>query len=111
MDTEMNKKIEEILSSLDGVKRASPPDFFYTRLKAKMEKELVPVAGRRRILYPAYALTALVVILLVNAAVIFTRGDRNNDTASVNEGETLQSIAAEYNINDVSSIYDLNEER
>ena len=35
----MNKqdKIEQILQSLDANQRASAPDFFYTRLKARME--------------------------------------------------------------------------
>ena len=33
-----NNKTEEILNSLDGLQRATSLDFFYTRLRAKMEK-------------------------------------------------------------------------
>lgn len=102
--------MEEILSSLDGVKRASAPDFFYTRLKAKMEKNLAPVASKRRVLYPAYALAAVLIVMLINAAIIFTKNN-TNDTAFTGDSETLQSIAAEYSISDVSSINELNEER
>ena len=39
MNNEQNKKVEDILSSLDGVQKAVAPDFFYTRLKARMEKQ------------------------------------------------------------------------
>ena len=37
MDNNRNKKIEDILGSLDTNQRAPAPDFFYTRLKARME--------------------------------------------------------------------------
>ncbi|MGQ0738108.1 MAG: LysM peptidoglycan-binding domain-containing protein [Bacteroidota bacterium] len=111
MNTDKNKKTEEILSSLDGLKKATAPDFFYTRLKARMEKETLPVDPKPgRVLRPVFALTALVAVLLINAAVIFTKSNAG-ETISVNEGETLQSIAADYNLNDVSSIYDLNEDK
>ena len=40
---EKTKQIDEILSGLDGVQRASAPEFFYTRLKARMEKGFEPV--------------------------------------------------------------------
>ena len=52
MNPEKNKKIEEILGSLDGIKKAPAPDFFYTRLKAKMEAGLLPKKSRPLILRP-----------------------------------------------------------
>ena len=109
MSTQNNKKIEEILNSLDGIKRAPAPDFFYTRLKARMEKDILPAPVRSRILRPVYAVAALVVVLLVNAAVILK--NNSGDIVSANENESLQSIAAEYNLNDISSLYDLNEDK
>lgn len=109
---EKNKRIEEILSGLDGVQRAAAPEFFYTRLRARMEKTVEPLATRKRVLYPVYALAAVILIMFINAAILFTKQNgAGSDTASLNETETLQSIAAEYNINDVSSLYELNEER
>lgn len=111
MNTEKDQITEEILNSLDGVKRVSPPDFFYTRLKAKMEKGPVAPILKRRVLYPAYVLSALFLVLLVNAAVVFTKNNSTGDNISATETETLQSIAAEYSPGDVSSLYDLNEER
>lgn len=109
---EKNKRIEEILSGLDGVQRAAAPEFFYTRLRARMEKTVEPLATRKRVLYPVYALAAVILIMFINAAILVTKqNSAGSDTASLNETETLQSIAAEYNINDVSSLYELNEER
>ena len=109
---EKNKRIGEILTGLDGVQRAAAPEFFYTRLKARMEKGFEPLATRKRVLYPVYALAAVILIMIINAAILVTKQNgAGTDTATVNETETLQSIAAEYNINDVSSLYELNEER
>ena len=107
----VNKKTDEILNSLDGIKRATPTGFFYTRLKARMEKDLLPAAGRTGLLKPAYAFSLLVMVLVVNAFVIFGKNNSSGETASGNDREILQSIAAEYNPSDVSSLYDLNEER
>lgn len=113
MSTQKDNRIEEILSSLDGVKRAPAPDFFYTRLKARMEKGFGAAVTRKRVLYPAYALVAVVAVVLLNAAIMFSKNTSTaiNDTALNTETENLQSIAAEYNPGDVSSLYDLNEER
>lgn len=111
MNTEHNKKTEDILNSLDGVKRASPNEFFYTRLKARMEKELLPTGINQKGLRPAYAFSLLLVVLVANAVVLFSKGNSGDNPTAVNEREILQSIAAEYNPNDVGSLYDLNEER
>lgn len=103
MKPENNQRTEEILNSLDGLTRASAPDFFYTRLKARMEKELVGTPGRELlkrpwILRPVFAFAALLVIILINAAVIF---QGNNDNADpILETESYRSIAAEYRINE-----------
>lgn len=107
---EKNQKIEEILNSLEGIKRASPNDFFYTRLKARMEKELVSTPARPRLLKPAWAFAALTLLLVINVAVILNKSKTPETTASTSS-ETLQSIAADYNINDVSSLYELNEQK
>ena len=117
MNNEQNKKIEDILRSLDGSQRASVPDFFYTRLKAKMlargtgeEKGYRPVTYKSWVLRPAYAMVALVIVLLINAVVILKGNSAKNDN-SINDTETLQSIAAEYSLNDNNTLYDLNPDK
>jgi hypothetical protein len=100
MNNEQNKKVEEILGSLDGTRRASMPDFFYTRLKARMERGFEPAINKSWLFRPVYAITALAVVLLINAAVIFNGTNTSADEASITEIETLQSYAAEYRLND-----------
>ena len=98
-------KIEEILGSLDGNQRAAVPDFFYTRLKARMEKGYEHIGHKSWVLRPVYAMAALVVVLLINAAVIFNENTEKETAVT----DTLQSVAAEYSLNDNSTnLYDLN---
>ena len=65
-----NNKTEEILNSLVVLQRASAPDFFYTRLRAKMEKGIVsPAQQPVWYLRPAFVLATLFAIVAVNAMV------------------------------------------
>jgi len=109
MNNERNKKIEEILSSLNGNQRAPAPAFFYTRLKARMEKELNKGRNPIWILRPAYALAALAMLLIINAAVILQKDETDVNTNTA-DNETVQSAAEYYSMND-NTIYDLNPEK
>lgn len=112
MKTNKNDRIEDILTSLDGIKKVAAPNFFYTRLKARMETRLEGDAAVQRpwILRPVFALAVLVAVLLVNAAVILQKNEAP-DTIS-NDTETLQSIAAEYSLNDNNTVlFDLNQDK
>src|SRR4030095_15246221 len=93
-----NKNIESILESLDHVKRASTPDFFYTRVKARLEKGYEPAIRRPWVMRPAYAMAALAIVILLNIAVILQRGNTSEQITT--DTETYQSIAAEYNLDD-----------
>lgn len=100
-----SNKIEEILASLDGNQRVAVPDFFYTRLKVRMERGYENIGRRSWMLRPVYAMAALVVIFLINAAVIFNESTENESTVT----DTFQSVAAEYSLNDnITNLYDLN---
>ncbi len=107
MNNQKNRNIEDLLSSLDGSQRASAPDFFYTRLKARMEKGLNKDARRSWVLRPVYVLAGFALLLIVNAVVILQKDNENTE----NNMDTVsaQSIAAEYAVNE-NSIYDLTQE-
>jgi hypothetical protein len=109
MNNDRNKKIEEILGSLDGSKKATMTAFFYTRLKARMEKGIESDTKKSWLLRPVFAITVLAAVLLINGLVIFSN-ETSKETAA-NDADTLQSIAAEYSLNDVSSVYDLNQDK
>lgn len=105
MENNRNNRIDEVLGSLDNVQRAKAPDFFYTRLKARMEKELVAEPRKSWVLRPVYILGVLLVVLAVNAAIIF-KGSSTETSPS--DTETMQSIASEYRINS-NLTYEINE--
>jgi len=102
-----NRKADEILSSLDDIQKAVAPDFFYTRLKARMDRESEIPVSRPWILRPVYTLAALVIVLLVNAFVLFKENGAKQTTTTV---DPMQSIAAEYNLND-NSLYDIAQDK
>jgi hypothetical protein len=66
-------KTEAILNSLEGVQKASPAHFFFTRVQARLQKEEITLWGRFAgfITKPAVALATLFLIFLLNAAALF----------------------------------------
>ena len=116
METKGNKRIDEVLGSLDQCKRATAPDFFYTRLKARMlaghdesTKDLTPTGRQKWVLKPVYIVSGLLLVLALNVFV-FLRGQ--NDTKTADTDVTVQqSIASEYNLYDINTVYDLNQEK
>ena len=107
MATDPTYRNEQILNSLDGCQRASVPDFFYTRLKARMEKEVI-VPARPSILRPAYILAGLIVILFINIAVVLMSGQQTETTTATTETETTQqTLASEYSLNDNYLTYEM----
>lgn len=109
MNTEKNNKPEAILSSLDGVKRAQVPDYFYTRLMARMQKGTEWNDKKIWILRPAYAVAILLLIVAINVVVFL---QKNDETTVADDSQTLQqTIASEYSLADNNSIYDLNTDK
>jgi hypothetical protein len=112
MNTRKENKINEILNSLDGCTQATAPDFFYTRLKARMEKEAAPTARTFWTLRPAYAFAGMALILLVNILAVYNKSTSDENVATV-ETDSFQSIASEYRLNESGSIsmYNLNQDK
>jgi hypothetical protein len=80
---DLNKKVDETLNSLDGIQRAEPQPFFYTRLMGRMqrnEKPLWETIGSF-LSKPAVAMACLCVILAFNAFILFKQGTETNITA------------------------------
>jgi hypothetical protein len=93
----LHNKMEETLSSLDGIQRAAAPDFFYTRLSARMEKELTTPAwipfGK-----PVWLIATLLVFLVLNTMMIKQTKLSKSNGSVTNTGSSLQSFAAEYEL-------------
>lgn len=109
MSTELNHsshKIEEALGGLDGMQRAKAPAFFYTRLKARLERELEygsnPVI--RILTRPALALSIAIIVLVLNTTVIMQLW-KHESTPAVTENSPV--IASEYSMG-TYPVYDEN---
>jgi hypothetical protein len=107
---ENNNKEQRILNSLDGLKKATAPDFFYTRLTGRMQREQ-PLQQKQFELRPVLITVSLSVVLLLNifALVQLNTPAEIKQTApsvtSTGEGATIQSFANAYNLN-TESVYE-----
>ena len=115
MKQEKQFNVEEIMNSLDGCQRASAPDFFYTRLRARMERETAPARPAPWAVRPAYALAGMALILLINVLAVFNRQAASEENAlNLPESDSFQSMAAEYRLNETNSaisFYNLNQDK
>ena len=96
---------EDILNSLNGVHRAQPQPYFYTRLMAKLDKQRngwEQVAGF--ISKPVFAIAAIALFLIINVAILFNSS--SNATSSSQEESSL-AVENDYGLS-VPSIYDIN---
>ena len=106
MKKKNEKNTEDILNSVESIQRAVAPDFFYSRLRERMENEMPGTAGRNRALQPAFIISGLLLLLLINAMVLLKHSSNNSSsnviTTSARENDSLQIIATAYHINDAS---------
>ncbi|MBC8033422.1 MAG: hypothetical protein H7Y03_04710 [Chitinophagaceae bacterium] len=72
------QKIQSILESLDGVQRATPGPFFFTRVMVQLSQERKSVWERvsSLIARPAVAVSGLCLILVVNMLVVVNQRTR-----------------------------------
>lgn len=104
------KKIEEVLNSLDKCSPAAAPDFFYTRLNARManEWEATKVNPQKNwALKPAFALAALSLLILLNVFVVMQNNKKDNPNVAVASTDDIQALAADYSIADGNYDYAL----
>lgn len=104
MQEKFNKKIEDILQSLDGIKKASPAPYFFTRLEARMERERnVWERVSAFVSKPVIAIASICLIITINTAVIFSSttsvsntDKQNNELATVDEYSQVSSSFYEF---------------
>ena len=102
-----NERVEKIMESLNGLQKTAAPDFFYTRLRGKMQREMEPVKKPSFLLRPAFITAVLSIFLIVNVFSLFEIGKtpkQNATTQPVNPA-TIESFATAYNMN-TESVYE-----
>ena len=81
-DDFLNKKVDEVMQSVDGIKRAAPRPFLFTRLEARMQNErnvwnkLSSFVAR-----PVIAFACICFVLIINAMVVLLSDTPANSLA------------------------------
>ena len=104
---EKKKEIESILDSLEGLQKASPGAFFYTRVQARLQKEEAGLWGNLAyfLTKPVVAFATLCLIFVLNAAAFFYQDEAN----AANTDQSEQISTEDYNTTvAVNSYYDEN---
>lgn len=80
---QLNKLVDETLNSLDGIQRANPKPYLFTRLTAKMQhKESRNWDNALRFLSrPAVAFASVLLVIAVNA-MVFTMHQKTGSTST-----------------------------
>jgi len=100
-----DQEMEAILNSLDGVEKASPNPFLYTRLMARMHASDDNIWSRilQFVTKPVFAVGITLIFLLINAYILL-----NQYSSSVEQAEeSTQTLALEYT-SLTATIYDNN---
>lgn len=106
------ERVQSIMESFGGMQPAAAPDFFYTRLKAKMEQR-VEEKKKVFILRPAFITATLAVLLIVNVISLLQSekvkhkdfGSKQQPAFVKGDPATIESFASAYNIN-TESVYE-----
>ena len=100
---EIDKRIEETLESLNGIRRAEANPFLYTRIQARLKQpgsvleQVVMFSGR-----PAFAFLVLLIVLVTNLTVML-KG--NEDTSTAKQEQPQSAMVEDYHLA-VASLYD-----
>lgn len=101
----MKNRTEDILNSLEGIQRAVPRPFFYTRLMAQLQRK---VSGWERatalITKPVFAIAIILIFLIINISVLMNYSSQPH---SVQADESAIVMGNDYGLS-VSSLYDIN---
>ena len=93
-------RIDRIMASADGLEKAVAPDFFFTRLTGRMQRELEEKRRPFFILRPAFATAALSVLLVVNIVFLTQRNTQPGKDTSTEQDKPakIESFAKAYNL-------------
>jgi hypothetical protein len=101
----MLTKVEDALNSLDGLQKASPGPFFFTRVQAGLRKEETGIWGRIGwfITKPAVAVASLSLVILLNAAVLLYQKQVPSGSGIADQNEP--AYADDYNTTVATNSY------
>lgn len=79
---EVEKQVQAALDSLDGIQRAEPQPFFYTRLMGRLQRDQRTIWETMGsfLARPAVAFASLFLILLLNVFIVTQRDNEANSS-------------------------------
>lgn len=89
-----DKEIEKELSIIDNLKVVKPPEFFFTRLKARIERENQPNNWTLPF-HPIWAIGILIVFLIINSLII----TEDSNSSKPDTEKNIQALATAYDQN------------
>ena len=95
--------LNEHLKSLQSMQEAAMDEFFYTRLKARLDRE---VEGKNNLqqqgwvfpLKPIWVIGTLVLLLAVNSIMIAQQFTSKKNTTEISSTPTLQNFVEEFHL-------------
>ena len=90
---ELEKKVDEVLRSLDGLSPAEPQPWFYARVMAKMSREGSTTWSRigAFLSRPVMAAASVCLILGINVFFLVREPKHSKESRSVSQVETIES--------------------
>lgn len=107
-----DEEIERTLASINGLRQAEAPPFFYTRLQARIGRNEEPKQGFwMMVTRPAVSFAAVALLMLLNVAMI-VRYVRSNEVSPTQKNKSgLEQFAEAYNLDGGTSFTDKTNER
>jgi hypothetical protein len=106
-EDKIREEVEKTLESLEGLERAAPRPFFFTRLQARLEREndaeAEPIRGW--LLQPQVAIAAILLLLLMNVGILVADSSIRKHESRFDREVYLEWVAKEYNLSSFSSDY------
>ncbi len=105
----ISNRVEEVLNSLDGIQKGDPNPYFFTRLKARLERNEKSLFEKMGVFMarPAVAISGLCLVLALNAFILIQK-DNTSETSGgqvATSGRQMQMPEEDY-ILAVASSYD-----
>jgi hypothetical protein len=105
----MEESLEDALNSLDGLRKASPAPFFFTRVQARIQREQNSQWSiiSSFIARPVVAVAGISIVVLLNIAALFYQKEHSaaamltdqNDTATTDDYNTTVATNSYYDEN------------
>jgi len=112
MSENIERKVQETLNSLDGVQKAGPGPFFFTRVQAQLQRQRG--SGWERavsfITRPSIALTGLCLIILLNAMAFYFQPAGGSGALAVSAAGNEPGYADDFGNLATNLFYDENPE-